>query len=76
MLLVNNSLEWDFIGVLHKNINCIKKKNTSIKLIEGDYFVDSGKSGARSKDPDKYKKDAIILENAFFEAEKNNNHIN
>lgn len=75
ILLVDNTLEWNFIGVLHEYINCLTKKNTSITLIDGDYYVNSGKSGARSNDPDKYKKDAIVLENAFYKAEQENNHL-
>ena len=42
--------------------------------IIGD-FVESGKSGDRSKDPEKYQKDAMILENAFYECEKNNDNL-
>jgi hypothetical protein len=75
ILLVNNQLEWNFIGVLHEYINCISKQNTTCDLIDGNYFVDSGKTGSRSNDPQKYSKDAIILEKAFYEAEKNNEHI-
>jgi hypothetical protein len=75
VLLVNNQLEWEFVGVLHEYISCITKKNSFIDFIDGNYFIDSGKSGDRSKDPEKYKKDAIILENAFYEAVKTNNHL-
>ena len=75
ILLINNHLKWIFVGVLHEYLKCTDKDNTTLSLIDGKYFVDSGKSGDRSKDPDKYKKDAIILENAFYEAEKNNDNI-
>jgi len=75
ILLVNNYLEWEFIGVLHEYISCITKKQVFTDFIDGSYFVDSGKSGDRSKDPEKYKKDAIILENAFYEAVKTNSHL-
>ena len=75
VLLVNNMLEWNFIGVLHEYINCISKNNNNVGMIDGDYYIDSGKSGARSKDPDKYKKDALVLEKAFYEEEKNNGRL-
>ena len=75
LLLVNNYLKWEFIGVLHEYISCIDKKNFSSGIIDGDYYVESGKTGSRSKDPEKYSKDAIILENAFYESEKNNSHL-
>ena len=75
MLMVDNTLEWNFVGVLHEYINCITKKDFSGTFIDGNYYIESGKTGSRSNDPDKYKKDAIVLKNAFYEAEKNNEHI-
>ena len=42
ILLVNNRLEWDFVGVLHEYINCINKKNVSNCFIDGNYYIDSG----------------------------------
>ena len=71
VLLVNNKLEWKFEGVLHEYIVCVTNCVTNnyglndTGLIDGDYYVDSGKTGARSKDPEKYIKDAAILEKAF-----------
>jgi len=66
VLLISNKLEWKFEGVLHEYIVCVTKNMfNNIDLIEGDYFVDSGKTGARSKDPEKYIKDSSILEKAF-----------
>ena len=75
VLLVNNQLTWVFKGVLHEYIICTDPQSISFDIIDGDYFVDSGKTGNRSQDPQKYNKDAIILENAFYEAEKNNDDI-
>jgi len=74
-LLINNQYKWEFIGVLHEYLECIDNKNVKQNFIEGNYFIDSGKTGDRSKDPMKYFKDAEILEKAFYEAEKNNNDI-
>jgi len=68
-LLVNNRIRWIFLGVLHEflaNVDPIK----SSQLFPGDYYIESGRSGARNKDPDKYLKDAIILKNAFEEEVK------
>jgi hypothetical protein len=75
--MVNNQLEWSFVGVLHEFIWCNSPERNNLKNhhIEGNYYVDSGKTGARSNDPEKYSKDAKILENAFYEAEKNNNML-
>lgn len=63
-LLVNNRLKWKFVGVLHEFLVCVDDYKTQ-ENIEGNYYIESGKSGARSLDKDKYKKDAIILENAY-----------
>ncbi len=63
-LLMNNRIKWKYCGVLHEYIICIDNCKTQ-SVIRGDYYVESGKSGSRSHDPDKYKKDAMILENAF-----------
>lgn len=75
ILIINNHLKWEFVGVLHEYINCIDKKNINEIHIEGNYYVESGKTGSRSNDPQKYTKDALILENAYFKAENNNEHI-
>ena len=75
-LLINNNLKWSFVGVLHEYLSC-NEPNFLLKeySIEGDYYIDSGKTGNRSTDPNKYYKDALILEKAFYEAEKNNDNI-
>lgn len=71
LLLVNNALRWKFMGVLHEYIICTNE-NYSCKYenIEGNYHLISGKSGARSKNPNKYRDDALILETAYDEAVK------
>jgi GR25 family glycosyltransferase involved in LPS biosynthesis len=63
-LLVNNRLRWKFAGVLHEFLVCKDECGTQ-ENIEGDYYIESGKSGARSLDKNKYEKDALILENAY-----------
>jgi hypothetical protein len=73
--IVKGSLKWKYNGVLHEYITCISKSPFTEFIIDGDYYIESGKTGSRSQDPDKYKKDALLLENAFYEAEKNNEHI-
>ena len=73
-LLVNNRIPWEYVGVLHEVIIC-KKENQTISLLDGDYYIESGRLGSRNNDPNKYKKDAKILEDAFYEADKNNEDI-
>ena len=76
VLLVNNALCWKFMGVLHEYIICTNE-NYSCKFenIKGNYHLISGKSGARSNNPNKYRDDAMILENAYDEAAKLKDNI-
>ena len=64
-LLINNHLQWRFNGVLHEFLTCVNK-NIEGTVINGDYYIESGRKGSRSKDPDKYKKDAEILKKAYY----------
>ena len=63
-LLVNNRKKSKFVGVLHEYFTFVEDHNTTIDTIRGDYYLESGRLGARSMDPEKYYKDAIILEKA------------
>lgn len=63
-LLLNNKRKWEFKGVLHEFLNDIEYNMTSI-ILDGDYYIDSGKFGARSHDSEKYLKDAKILEKGY-----------
>jgi hypothetical protein len=65
-LIVNNRKRWRFVGVLHEYIACVDKEESSI-AIQGDYYVESGRSGSRNKDPNKYTNDASVLERGFNE---------
>lgn len=65
-LIVNNRKRWRFVGVLHEYIACVDKEESSI-AIQGDYYVESGRSGSRNRDPNKYINDAAVLERGFHE---------
>jgi GR25 family glycosyltransferase involved in LPS biosynthesis len=62
-LLVNNRRSWKFVGVLHEFLACCEPNAVSA-TIDGDYHVESGRTGNRSQDPKKYEKDAKVLEMA------------
>ena len=64
-LLIANNLEWKFNGVLHEFLTCVSK-NVEGTVLSGNYYVESGRKGSRSKDPEKYKKDAEILKRAYY----------
>jgi GR25 family glycosyltransferase involved in LPS biosynthesis len=66
-LLLNNRLQWKFRGVLHEFIAGGRPGGNRESNLEGDYYVESGKTGDRSKDPNKYDKDAAVLEKGFQE---------
>jgi len=67
-LLINNRKKWKFTGVLHEYLEKDEMFVENTETIHGDYYIQSGRTGARSKDPEKYIKDAIILKNAYEEA--------
>ena len=69
--IFNNRKRWLFKGVLHEYAACLDADVKHGPLITGDYYCVSGKSGARSKDPEKYKKDAAVLEQGLLEEPDN-----
>jgi GR25 family glycosyltransferase involved in LPS biosynthesis len=64
-LLINNRKRWEFKGVLHEFLSNIDVVNTPDITIQGNYYIESGRSGNRSQNPTKYYDDAIILQNAY-----------
>lgn len=59
--IFSNRLPWRFKGVLHEFPDCPEAKTQGhIPLI-----VHVGNDGARRRDPDKYRKDALMLEEAL-----------
>lgn len=63
-LLIKSDLDWKWSGVLHEFLNT--PHNSSSIYFEGDYQLTSGRSGNRNLDPDKYLKDAKVLEAAYY----------
>lgn len=65
--LVRNNITWKYEGVLHEYIVGIDSKKPPL-FVEGDYHFISGRKGSRNKNPNKYRDDAAILEEAYIEA--------
>ena len=69
--IFNNRIRWCYMGVLHEYPKCLDKERPKIDPINntlaGNYFIQSRRLGARSKDPEKYVKDARILTQAYYE---------
>lgn len=62
-LLVKLEEPWAFEGVVHE---CLSHPNNPTMIeIQGSYNVESGRSGNRNKDPNKYRNDAELLETAI-----------
>ncbi len=72
-LLVNNRIKSKFVGVLHEYFTFIDNDNIASTTIHGDYYLESGRTGARSMDPEKYYKDALVLEKAHNMLDENKN---
>jgi len=60
--LINNHLDWQWIGVVHEGLVCQQAKSSGV--LEGVVNIISY-DGNRSSDPLKYQKDAEILEEAI-----------
>ena len=68
-LLINNRKRFQYHSVVHEYISCMEPSpQNQICVLAGDYYVVSGRGGARNQDPDKYLKDALLLESAHAEA--------
>ena len=63
-LMVNCRQRWFFKGVLHEFITCHDASGKS-EIIGGEYYVESGRRGARNQVANKYLNDARILERGF-----------
>ena len=63
-MLFNNRKKWKYVGVLHEYLSCLEPTFTKTTFI-GDYYVEACTLGHRNLDPDKYKKDAELLINAY-----------
>jgi hypothetical protein len=74
VLLINNYKKFEYLSVIHEFISC-KEEPTTASTINGDYYVVSGRTGSRSLDPNKYLKDALILEKAYTEAKEKNDNL-
>jgi tetratricopeptide (TPR) repeat protein len=64
--MVNSRQKWQFKGVLHEFITCTEQTGSS-ETIQGNYFIESGRRGARNKVDNKYLNDARILERGYHD---------
>lgn len=70
--LINSHQDWEYIGVLHEVIAPPYTRSwANLEKVINMYTTE----GARSKDPNKYKKDAKILEDALIDEPNNTRYV-
>jgi len=62
--LFRGGLRWAYRGAVHEYPVCLEPSSTEGR-IEGDYYVESRRLGHRNLAPDKYQRDAGILQQAM-----------
>lgn len=72
-LLINNHLTWTWNGVLHERLSC--KENAVARFMTEMELIATYKDGCRSQTPDKYKKDADVLEKALVTDPNNETYV-
>ena len=70
----SKKLAWRYVGVLHECPES-KLKNITKGTIDGDYYIDSRRLGARSQDPKKYLNDAKIFEKELLKDPNNARNV-
>jgi len=70
--LINNHLSWKWVGVLHEYLECNEAKTS--ELLQGVTNIPHCE-GFRSQDPQKFKKDAAVLEKALEKEPNNSRYV-
>ena len=73
--IINNRKRFKYLSVLHEFISCQEPSPARVCILNGDYYLISGRSGSRNKDPNKYLKDAAILARAHAVALANGDDL-
>lgn len=75
--IFNNRRRWRYVGVLHEYPALAEGDSAPVKevVISGDYYCESGRSGARNRDPQKYLRDAETLERGLLEEPSNDRYV-
>lgn len=70
--LAADRLPWRYVGVLHEYLWCPEEHTEA--LLEGARILNLG-DGARSRDPLKYRRDALVLERALLDEPQNERYV-
>ncbi|HSX25977.1 MAG TPA: glycosyltransferase family 2 protein [Chlamydiales bacterium] len=71
--LIKNALDWKWVGALHEVIHCPDVKTYG--HLEGVRNLCNTGKGARTQDPQKFAKDAKVLEDALKEEPDNERYV-
>lgn len=74
MLLVNNHLKWVWEGVIHEMLYSLEY-GRSCQVMPGVFNEAISNDGRRSQDPQKFQKDARLLENALKDDAQNSRYV-
>jgi glycosyltransferase involved in cell wall biosynthesis len=73
--IFNNRRRWRYVGVLHEYPAPAEGEPPAKDLIlEGNYWCESGRAGARNRDPNKYLRDAEVLERGLIDEPTNSRY--
>ena len=73
ILLINNRLSWKWKGVLHEMLDSEEAQTSYV--LDNVVTLSSTLDGNRSRDPQKYKKDAEVLEKALLSEPENARYV-
>lgn len=72
-LMIKESLDWKWEGVVHEKLICYEAKTCAV--LPGVYNLAISKEGARGQDPQKFYKDAAVLEKALENDPQNSRYV-
>jgi len=72
--LVNNSIDWRYESVIHEYITCDDIANKTKEILPGLTNF-PGVDGNRSRDPNKFKRDVLVLEAALLDEPNNSRYM-
>ena len=68
--IFRTGIGWAYEGVVHESPRCLTKANPVIAMLPPQTYMVTRCEGARSRDPQKYAKDAAVLEAELEKPEK------
>jgi tetratricopeptide (TPR) repeat protein len=66
--IFRDELDWRYVGVRHEYAEAPGAK---LAQLSGDYYITATHGGSRSRDPEKYRKDALAIEAALIDEPNN-----